>query len=83
MATILNPIKVNFQWSRPCENETIQKPNFKTFGIQIGSEFECSVLEPRLYLDPPLYHHKVKKKPFFCRGLTRSTMKLSSVTGMP
>ena len=28
---------------------TIQKQTFKTFGIRMDSEFECSVFEPRLY----------------------------------
>ena len=29
---------------------TIQKPNFKTFGFRMDSEFEHSVFEPPLYL---------------------------------
>ena len=28
---------------------TIRKPNFKTFGIRMDSEFKCSEFEPRLY----------------------------------
>ena len=32
------------------ELSTIRIPNFETFGFRMGSEFECSVFEPPLYL---------------------------------